>query len=88
MNKRKRLCIIGVLCLFFFGLGLFELIGVAADSLRPRALTLLTSMAFYCSGLIGFLEVSAVWLMNSRWFKTDAANLKAERKPPRPDGNV
>ena len=77
MNKRKRLCIIGILCLFLFGLGLFELIGAAADSSRPRALTVLTSAALYCSGLIGFLAVSAVSLMNSRWFKSRCGELES-----------
>lgn len=76
MIKRKRLCIIGILCLFLFGLGLFELIGAAAGSSRPRALTVLTSAAFYCSGLVGILAVSAVSLMNSRWFKNRCGELE------------
>ena len=79
MIKRKRLCIIGIFCLPLLGLGLLGDMVLATCTSRQYPLIALTSAAFYCSGMIGFLAVSAVSLMNSRWFKNRCGELESRK---------
>lgn len=81
MNKRTALCIDGILCLLFLGLGVYGFVVLGGDhSSHPsyvhQRLIGLTSMTFCCSGLVGILVVAAVALENSRWFKNKFGELK------------
>lgn len=76
MIKRRRLCIAGIFCLSLFGLGFLGLMVLATCTSRQYPLIALTSEVFYCSGLIGLLAVSAVLLMNSRWFKNRCGEIE------------
>ena len=74
MGKRKQLFVLGIFCLLLLGLGVFGFTEPEMIRRRiPFPLTplhiFLASIAFYSSGLVGFITIFIVSVKNTRWFQ-------------------